>query len=207
MAPRIKKRSAPITARDGTYLVTRASPTVAGAQETLDYVPSPFEKSYGRRRLSSEQDEARQKYERAWQRLQGPGAIPWESSIQVTRGPRGSPSEALMEAGRTLAEASGELGKHVVIVEMIVGFGFTDLEAATEWYRRPANRHEAEHIGRTFKDCLTLLAKKWFPDRSKRSGNRLFYRGFNGLTADLEFIEGGHTAHASVGKVDIRRRS
>ena len=206
MAPRIKKKPI-VTAREETRIVTVASPTVPGAQEVLEYIPTILDKVSGKQRLLPEQRMAAEKYRAAWDMLQGPRAMQWESGIQITRGPKVSPAIPLMMAGETLAQATQELGRDVLIVEAVLGYGFTMEETAYRLYERKASRQDTEYIGRTFRESLTILAKRWFPDKNKGARIPLFYRGFNELTSDGEFVEGGSTAHASVGKVDIRRRT
>ena len=115
-----------ITARPITRTVTVASPLNPGLTDKVEFVASPLDRVRGKQRLLPEQVMAGEKYQNAWTMLQGPRAMQWESNVQSARGPRISPAIPLMQAGEVLASATSIIGKNVLIIEAVLGYGYID---------------------------------------------------------------------------------
>ena len=195
-----------ITARPITRTVTVASPLNPGLTDKVEFVSSPLDRVRGKQRLLPEQVMAGEKYQNAWTMLQGPRAMQWESNVQSARGPRISPAIPLMQAGEVLASATSIIGKNVLIIEAVLGYGYTMEETASKLFERTANSDDARFIGRVFRESLTALALHWFPDKTKSRRVPLFYRSFNDLGTGSTEVEPSETAHASHRGVDYKRR-
>lgn len=210
LAKRTKPPPAP-SAREKTVTRQVAHPELHFT-EAVEYVRSPVDYLRGKQKLDPYQVAAAEKYRGAWELLQSsPGGAMDFERVRGGGAPGSPPAVALLAAADILAEAAEVLGRHVLVIDASVGFGYSVAETAARLYRKVPSRSDIEFIGRLIRECLSMLAVKWGQGKNTKSQHRILslYRPFSAIPVASEAVEGpmkvGGTAHAGPGKKVVRR--
>lgn len=165
-----QKRVEAPTARPKTERIAVSSPTVPGAREELEYVPSPIDLMRARKQFGRTKGEndfafrAADRLRRAHETLYGSvgGVMDFDRVRGRGATPMG-PHDSYLQAAETIREAKLVLYPlDFRTVELCVCQGYTIEQASSMIRRRPATRMDRLEIGRCLRQGLQQLAERWF---------------------------------------------
>ena len=176
-------------------------PTLAFS-ERVEQVQGPVERLHGHQRLTPPQLQAAHCYRDAWDLVQAsPGGSLDLDRVRGAVSSGSAPAPVLMAAAGILADATRILGRHVLVIEASVGYGYSVRDTAARLLRPMPKRGDVEFMGRLIRESLGHLASEWYPAGRRGSIGTWHGDGTASLLPQYGEMTPGGTAHASARKV------